>query len=191
MLVVAALPRPQVGPLFLLVLLAVTAALVALVRAYAECDDVLSGVRRRVDEARALLSRGDHRHASDLAKQSLELARSGPLRTALRQTLVWAALARDDCVGAHLELMKLDSAGIDIHLLCAYLACCRRDEEALALLEEARGFGQRSAVTTRLHLELLHRGGRREAALAIAAMDADLLSATDRAALERALLADA
>jgi hypothetical protein len=190
-MVVAAMPRPQTGPLFLLLLLAVTGALVALVRAYAECDDVLSGVRDRVDEARALLARGEDRRATDVAAKTLGLARTTRLRTALRQTLVWSALAREDCVEAHRELTKLDPVSIDVHLLCAYLACCRRDEEALVLLNEARAVGRRSVETTRLHLDLLHRNGKREAAVELAASDAALLSATDRAVLEQALRTNA
>jgi hypothetical protein len=189
-LTVVTMPRPQLGPLFLLLLLAVLGALIALVKAYTESDDALSGVRSRVEEARAVLAQGDHRRASDVARQALESARSTSVRAALRQTLIWAALAREDCVEAHHELLKLDPASIDVYLLCAYLGSCGRDSEALALLDEARALGHRSAETTRLHLELLHRNGHRTAAVELAAADEALLSETDRGAVERALGTD-
>jgi hypothetical protein len=175
------------GAGFMVLALAGTGALHALARGYTESSDVRNGVEARTAEAYDLLERGHSRRALEVASRALMLVRSAPLRTRLYQALAWSAIAEDDAFETHRVLAELEPEAIDLHLLCAYLDSCRRPEEALELLAEARRFGHRSTELTKLHVDLLYRTGQIDAAAALAENDAALLSPSERAQVARAV----
>ncbi len=190
--VAAALPLATHGhgAGFMVLALAGTGALHALARAYTESSDVRYGVDARASEAYDLLQRGHGRRAMEVAMRALMVVRSAPLRTRLYLALAWSAIAEDDAFETHRLLAELEPEAIDLHLLCAYLNSCRRPEEALELLAEARRLGRRSPELTKLHVDLLYRTGQFEAALALADSDAALLSPSERALVARAVAID-
>jgi hypothetical protein len=175
------------GAGFMVLALAGTGALHALARAYTESSDARNGVHARVAQAFELLQRGHARRAREVATEALMVVRSAPLRTRLFQALAWSAIAEDDAFETHRVLAELEPEAVDLHLLCAYLDSCRRPEEALELLAEARRAGHRSAELTKLHVDLLYRTSQLDAAAALAESDAELLSPSERARVARAL----
>jgi len=176
------------APLLLAVLALSLLASASLVReAYRECSDAHCGADAIAPAAEARLSEGASEKAAELAEQGLAVSLSERIRTRLLQTLTWAQIGRQDPFRAHGALLQLPTHAIDLHLLAAYLSCCNRADEAVALLEEARAAGHRSPETTKLLAELLFRRGERALVLALATSDAGLLSAEDRTAIEAAL----
>jgi hypothetical protein len=176
------------APLLLAVLALSALASANLVReAYRESSDAHSGVNAIALAAETRLSEGAPEEAAELADQGLAVALSARERARLLQTLAWAQIGRQDPFRAHGALLQLPTDAVDLHLLAAYLSCCNRADEAVALLQEARGVGHRSPETTKLLADLLFRRGERAAVLALATSDARLLSAEDRTAIEAAL----
>jgi hypothetical protein len=88
---------------------------------------------------------------------------------------------------AHTALLQLPSERIDTHLLASYLNVCNRVDDALSLLQEARGFGERSVETSKLLIDLLFARGDLAEPRAIAQVDAALLAPEDRLAIDAAL----
>jgi hypothetical protein len=72
-------------------------------------------------------------------------------------------------------------------LVSAYLSVCNRSDEAIGLIERARGFGHRAPDTTKLLIDLLFRRGRPEEALELARVDSALLAPDERRAVGVAL----
>lgn len=175
------------GAGFMVIALAGTGALDALFRAYTESSDARHGLDARATEAYELLQRGHGHRAMEVASNALMLVRSAPLRTRLYRALAWSAIAEDDAFETHRVLAALEPEAVDLHLLCAYLTSCRRPDEALELLAEARRLGHRSAELTKLHVDLLYRTGQLEAASDLAESDAALLSPSERAQVARAV----
>ncbi len=168
-----------------------TVAAVASVAGVVEASGAWKDDRARVPAItgaiESLLSHGDARGASVRVKQALAAARSPAARSRLLTLAAWAAIGRQDPYLAHQAVGRLSPKQLDIHLVAAYLACCNRTGEAIALLEEGRRMGQRSRETTKLLVDLRFRGGDRQGALSLARQDRHLLSPGEWDALERAL----
>jgi hypothetical protein len=163
------------------------AALKAAREAYAEIADRRSGMEAITAEARTLLLGGDARRAVALARRALEAARTDDHRLKLWTTLAWAGIGQRDPFLAHAALLQLPNEGIDTHLLASYLNACNRVDEALSLLQDARGFGERSVETSKLLIDLLFARGDLAEARAVAQADAALLAPVDRRAIDAAL----
>ncbi len=98
----------------------------------------------------------------------------------------WAAIGANDPFQAHLALQTLPGRLRSVDLVAAYLACCNRNDEAVALLQDARSLGQRTRQTTQLLIELLVRTGATARALEVVTEDRQLLTLEDLNALRRA-----
>ena len=159
----------------------------ALRSAYRDVHDSLRGIDAIVHAAGRALLEGDAERACELSQRGLAKAVSPRGRAALWKTLAWGGVARDNPFSAHEALLHLDPASLDVHLLAAYLACCNRIDESVAVLEEARRFGQGSAACTKLLADLLFRRGDTEAVLELARARDCALSAEERHSIEVAV----
>ncbi|HVU04989.1 MAG TPA: hypothetical protein VHE30_24730 [Polyangiaceae bacterium] len=178
-------------PLFIgLCGLVLFAAAHAVVESYRDFSDVRSGALQRARDAELALDAGESRRAMGLARAGLEIALAKTVRERLHRTLAWAAIAESDPFAAHLALQGLPPESRDVYLVASYLTTCNRTEEAVALLESARGVGHRSRETTKLLADLLFRRGDREAVHGLAEADRNLLSQADLDAIQGALAAE-
>jgi hypothetical protein len=177
----------NIPALFALLAIAVAASVRAVLDLYRDLWDLTAEVEKIAREADARLDAGDPGPAVEQARRALGLARSESLRIRLWRTLAWAGISKHDPLLAHAGLIGMRPEYPDLHLLAAYLACCNRLDEAVELLEQARGSGQRGAETSKLLIDLLFRRGNVDAALAVARADEALLSPKDQQAIERAL----
>ncbi len=87
---------------------------------------------------------------------------------------------------AHAALSSVPADSRDLHLVAAYLACCGRVDEAVALLKEARHQGYRARETSKLLIDLLFQSGQQAEARTLTEMDRELLGPADVSALESA-----
>lgn len=172
---------------FPLLALAAAGALSALGPAYRDSVDERLGTGAVAASADALLARGAPERALEVARDALGRAQGTQLRARLWRALAWSAIGVGDPILAHQALGELPPSAIDLHLVAAYLSTCNRLDEAIALLEEARALGHRSAETTKLLVDLRYRSGDSRLALATARADAALLSKDELAAVERAV----
>ena len=176
------------SPLLLLLLLFVTISSArAAYEAYQEEFDRQRGIAGKLEEARAALAGGNHRHCIAIALAALAVARSKEQRQKLWTTFAWAGIGSRDPFVAHAGMQHLPEACIDVHLLAAYLCCCNRTLEAQELLQEARRLGQWNAETSKLLIEILFAQGDRTGAQALSEADVALLSDDDRRLIRLAL----
>jgi hypothetical protein len=169
-----------------LIILPLAGAMTALGRANAEATDRAAGIQATSDMARTALTAGEPERALRIAEEALAHARSETERRKLWDTIAWAAIGSGDPFRAHQALGRLSESAFEPYLVASYLSTCNRLEEAAALLEEARGAGQRSAESSKLLLDLHMRRGDATRALELAREDAELLTVEERAAVERA-----
>jgi hypothetical protein len=152
-----------------------------------ESSDFHAGVDALVRETETLLSQGESIRASQLAQKGLAIAASARERQRLWKAFAWAWIGRRDPFFVHGALLNLPPTAIDVHLLASYLTICNRIDEAVELLQEARGLGHRTEETTKLLIDLLFRRGEYHATLLLARDDGGLLSDRDREAVALAV----
>ena len=158
-----------------------------LLEEYRSSCDERSGSTQNLLRAEACLVRGDAGQAMILCRSGLAAARSRDLRARLGKVLAWAAVTLNDPFVAHSALLELPSEQLDTYLLAAYLACCNRADEAIALVQEARALGEHGPGTTKLLIDLLFRRGDARAIQALVSLDSTLLSEDERRTVEDAL----
>jgi hypothetical protein len=173
--------------LFGLLVLSTVASVNAVKDASLDRWDERFGAARLAADAEAQLSAGYLPRSTELVRKALAVVASPRLRVRLYKTLAWSAIGKGDPFLAHSALAQIPAQEIDAYLVAAYLGCCNRVDEAIELLQTARACGDRSVEMTKLHIDLLFRQGKSDAALEVARSEKASLSADDWSAIERAV----
>lgn len=137
-------------------------------------------------QAAKLLGQDQSAQAVEMARRALASATVESNRIPLCRTLAWAAIAGRDPFTAHGALLRLPPEARDLHLIAAYLACCGRVGEAIALLQQARAHGHRARETSKLLIDLLFQAGQLAEANIVVHADRTLLGSDNMSALEAA-----
>lgn len=180
---IAARPKMPTGVLVVVLLMI---AAMPLRNAFRQYADSRSGVTELVNRASVHLRKGEYDFSVRLAQRGLAIALTPHHRETLHRTLAFAAIGARNPFLAHGALLKVQPESLGAHVLCAYLACCNRKDEAMALFREGREHGVRDAVGTKLLIEVLIHGGEVHFVREILRDDC-ALTADERSAIDRAL----
>lgn len=146
---------------------------------------------RRLSQIHALMLDDRAPLAAKLARALCSTLRSLELRTRATRALAWAAVGASEIELARKAIAELPDERLEAGLVAAYLSVCGRRREARELLAEVHAAGLRSRQSVQLLADLYYAENDTHSLAALLETAADVLSADDRSAIQRALAASA